>query len=58
VNKNPELTILDFSDLVCPNNLCQAERDGVVVYRDDRHITERFAKSQAAAIGERLKPLL
>ena len=45
---------LDLNDLVCPGNVCEAERDGVAVYRDSLHLTATFAASIAPEVGARL----
>jgi len=34
---------LDFTDLMCDAEHCQAERDGAMIYRDLDHVTTQFA---------------
>ena len=46
--------LLDLNDLVCPNKICAAERDGLVVFRDRLHITANFSASLAKAVGTRM----
>jgi len=41
------VTSVDMSDAVCPNGECEAERDGMVVYRDAQHLTATFVRSIA-----------
>lgn len=36
-------TVVDFSDVICPNNLCQTYRNGGWLYRDSNHITNNFS---------------
>jgi hypothetical protein len=48
------VALLDMNDAVCPNGRCDAERDGVVVFRDSQHLTAEFAKSVGGALTARL----
>jgi len=50
--------ILDLSDLFCDGAVCQPVKNGIIVYRDDSHISAPFAQSLAPAISRRLVPLL
>jgi SGNH domain (fused to AT3 domains) len=47
---------VDFNDVVCgmAPAPCATERDGVVLYTDDNHITKTFSRSLSVPIGERL----
>lgn len=46
--------LLDMNPHVCPDDLCRAELDGRVVFRDNQHLTGSFAESLAKALGEKL----
>lgn len=47
--------ILDLNDLVCPEKICQAiDRDGQVVFRDSKHLTDSFVRSRIGEIRDRL----
>ncbi len=48
------LTVLDLTESVCPDGLCRAEQNGMVVFRDGQHLTARFAASLAPQLAERL----
>jgi peptidoglycan/LPS O-acetylase OafA/YrhL len=51
----PNVHLLDLNPLVCPDGECNAiSREGVVVFRDNQHLTDRFVRSQTAAIGEKI----
>jgi peptidoglycan/LPS O-acetylase OafA/YrhL len=51
----PNVHVLDLNDLVCPNGVCAAaSNDGLVIYRDQRHLTTRFVRAQVARVRERL----
>ena len=54
----PGIRFLDLGDLICPGQTCPAMRDGQLVYRDDNHLTGRFAASLAPALQARLFELL
>ena len=47
--------LLSLSDVICPGKgKCPAVVDGMIVYRDDHHLTATFAESLAPILGERL----
>jgi peptidoglycan/LPS O-acetylase OafA/YrhL len=45
---------IDMNDAVCPNGMCRAERDGLIVFRDTQHLSAKFATSLADALSEQL----
>jgi len=48
-------TVVNLSDVICPGKgKCPAIVDGMIVYRDDHHLTATFAASLAPILGERL----
>jgi hypothetical protein len=54
----PHVHVLDLSDLFCNGGVCLPMINGVLVYRDDNHISEPFARSIALAVGDRIAPLI
>ena len=50
--------ILDLSDLFCDGSVCPPVKNGLIVYRDDSHISGPFARSLAPAVAGRLVPLI
>jgi peptidoglycan/LPS O-acetylase OafA/YrhL len=54
----PLVHVLDLSDLFCDGAVCLPIKNGVLVYRDDNHISEPFARSIASAVGDRLALLI
>jgi hypothetical protein len=47
--------LVSLSDVICPGKgRCPAVVDGMIVYRDDHHLTATFAASLAPILGERL----
>jgi peptidoglycan/LPS O-acetylase OafA/YrhL len=50
--------ILDLSDLFCDGAACPPVKNGIIVYRDNSHISALFAQSLAPEISRRLIPLL
>lgn len=42
---------VDMNDAVCPGRVCQAERDGVVVFRDAQHLTASYVNSISAGLA-------
>lgn len=50
--------VLDLNDLVCPDGYCAARNtQGLVVYRDQQHLTASFVRAQAPVVRERLQDL-
>ena len=50
--------LLNLNDLVCPDGLCSARRPGgVVVFRDERHLTDTFVRAQEVAFRRRVAQL-
>ncbi len=46
-----EVTLVDPTPIVCPDGVCPAMIDGVVVHRDDDHISATFARARAGAFA-------
>ncbi len=46
----PGISFIDMSDAICFTETCPAVRDGLVVYRDDNHLTGRYAASVAPVL--------
>ena len=51
---------IDMNDQVCPPGAarCATERDGMVLYTDDDHISRTFSRSLGHVLGERLDAAL
>lgn len=50
--------LLDLNDIVCPNGYCAAKNpSGLVVFRDQQHLTDSFVRAQVPSVIERLKIL-
>jgi peptidoglycan/LPS O-acetylase OafA/YrhL len=52
--KAANATLIDLSDAICPGDPCQAVVRGMIVYRDDHHLTATFAASLAPLLESRL----
>jgi peptidoglycan/LPS O-acetylase OafA/YrhL len=50
------VTPIDLNDVVCPDRFCPVAQRGMVMYRDDNHLTSGYASSLASQLGERLGP--
>ncbi|WP_225562935.1 acyltransferase family protein [Rhodanobacter sp. DHG33] len=48
------VSMLDMNTQVCPDNICAAERNGFVVFRDSQHLTGSFAASLGPVMAEKL----
>jgi hypothetical protein len=51
---------IDMNDQVCDmgGGRCATERDGLVLYTDDDHISRTFSRSLGPVLGERLEAAL
>ncbi len=54
----PGVGFIDMTPSLCDDRTCPAMRDGMVVYRDDQHLTGRFSASLAEALEGRLRAAL
>lgn len=50
--------IVDISDAICATPVCDAMREGVVVYRDAHHLTASFSASLAPVLGNSLEVMV
>lgn len=50
----PNVAVIDLSESVCPDGICQARQSGNIVFRDAQHITASFVKSLAAVFEQKL----
>lgn len=50
--------LLNLNDLVCPDSICSAiSSSGLIVFRDQQHLTNSFVKAQVSVVRERLRAL-
>lgn len=54
VEGHPRVRLLAFDESICPDGVCRAERDGVVVFRDSQHLTASYVATLADAVGTQL----
>ena len=48
----PNVEVLDLNSRVCPSGICSAmTNDGVMVFRDSRHLTDSFVSILAQKVG-------
>jgi hypothetical protein len=48
------VAVVDMNDRVCRAAVCGTVQRGVIVYRDDDHLTLAFSRAAAPVLGERL----
>lgn len=48
------VTLVDFTPLLCPEDICRAVVGNIAVYIDDNHLTEMFAKTLAPTLKAQL----
>lgn len=51
----PNVSMVDMTDAVCPDDKCRAQRDGIIVFRDTEHMTASFARSLGAQLSTHLQ---
>lgn len=54
-DKFANVSMVDMTDVICPDGHCRAEQDGVIVYRDSQHLTATFARSLADEFSAHLR---
>jgi len=45
--RHPGVTVVDPTPIVCPKGACPAIENGIVIHRDDNHVSATFARSVA-----------
>jgi hypothetical protein len=45
---------VDLTDVLCPDDTCPAVVDGVMVYRDESHLSDTYARSLTTVLGRAL----
>jgi len=50
--------LIDLTAAVCPEMPCQVVRDGMILYRDNHHLTATFSASLAPFLDAALRPYL
>ncbi len=53
-NRFANASMLDLNAHVCPDGVCSAELNGLVVFRDNQHLTGSFAASLGSALAGKL----
>ena len=54
----PKARLLNLNDMVCPNRHCAAKSsDGLVIFRDQLHLTDSFVRAQAPKVLLKLEEL-
>ena len=52
------MSFIDVTDQICEGQVCRAARSGMILYRDDNHLTGTFARSLAPALVPKLRSLM
>jgi len=39
------VNILDMNEYICPDGICQAEKNGITVFRDNQHLTNQYVST-------------
>lgn len=47
--------VVDLNNEICAANVCHAELNGVIVFRDSKHMTATFVKSLEPELGKKLQ---
>jgi len=46
--------MLDMNNYVCPEGICSATQQGIIVFRDSQHLTASYAASLGHKLAEKL----
>lgn len=52
------LYLLDLSDEICQGDICPAMKDGIVVLRDNNHLSNNFSRSLMGALAKEVLPAI
>lgn len=50
-----EVHVIDMTENICPQGTCHAERDGHIVFRDNRHLSASFVESLVPTLEGKLQ---
>jgi hypothetical protein len=51
----PNVALVSMNDRVCSRSPCPVVQRGVIVYRDDDHLTASFSRAEARVLGDRIE---
>jgi hypothetical protein len=51
----PNVSLVDLTQTICPHDRCDAERNGIIIYRDTEHLTPQFPESVSGILAAALK---
>ena len=54
----PGLRFADFSDLICDDARCRATVGGLLVYRDEHHLTGSFVRAHGDRLGREIEAVI
>ncbi|QOT16466.1 acyltransferase family protein [Paenarthrobacter sp. YJN-5] len=57
-DNDPKIDLIDLSKAFCTAEKCPAIIEGILVYRDNNHLTATYARTLHKHLGEALTPLL
>ena len=55
---SPNASAVNMNALICPEAECPTDRDGVIIYSDDNHLTATFSEQLSDSLSAQLVPLL
>lgn len=50
----PSVEMIELSESICPNHICPAKINDMIVYRDNQHLTVNFVMSLKEQLGKQL----
>ncbi len=54
VTLQKNVKLIDMSDVICPDGICYAEKNGLIVFRDTQHLHYDFVESISADLKEKI----
>ncbi len=55
IEEYPNVRLLDLNSVVCPGDICAAERNGQIVYRDNLHLTDTYVSGTSTFVFEAMR---
>jgi peptidoglycan/LPS O-acetylase OafA/YrhL len=53
----PNIRFIDLTEKICESGICSGKRNGIIVYRDDNHLTGSFAESMLPFLEAEMTPM-
>lgn len=57
-NQFDNVSTINMNDIICPDDICNAEINGIITYRDSQHLSATYAKSLSKNLAIRINKVI